>query len=366
MRTKMNSVLLKSVACLLLLFSFTVQATSLCQDYFLYKMGLSHLDSEHLKAIGRYQTRDGHVIYYEELSKPDKIKEANRVDPHGFISNARHIFGEMAASFWGSVQVGLYYSFGDIDFINTRISRYNQKASSMKQIPVRFEIDSSETSKNTANNTSPDELYVRKHAKLIALIGRSGWIRKHDENYHVFANIYVPRSFHLEAQKKSQILIQFIDFLEQRGLRDDETSAMIEAMLHHRAIDIDLMANAHVAMVFTYGSADHKKEYIDLMLSRKHSDLTNYTQAHLTAADFLKRIVLKYRPTKISEKFFERYLNIFFESLPDETLAVYLRSEMLGLTESDLASMTFDNFIHLKGLSSRLAPQLEPIPDLHL
>lgn len=351
---------------MLLLFVSAVRANPSCENYYKYEMGISHLDTEHLKAIGRYQTRDGHIMYYEEVSKPDLIKEANRIDPHGFISNVRRVLGEVAAEFWGSVQVGLYFSFGDIDFINSRLSRFNQKASSTRQIPVRFEIDTSNFFQDATKQTTQDELFLRKHAKLIALIGSSGWIRKHDENYHVLANLYVPRSLHLEAQKKSQILVEFIDFLEQRGLRAEELEPMIQAMIRHRVVDIDFMANAHIGMVATYGAKDHKQDYISMMNQRKTHDLSNYVQSHYTAIDFLKRLVAQYPSTQVSRRFVDRYVSLFLESLPVEAQNSYSRSELLSATEGDLASMTFDNFLYFKNLSQRLAPQVEPVPDFHL
>jgi hypothetical protein len=366
MRIYRRYVVVKIVAIVLLGFSCIAGASSACNNYFKYEIGISHLDTEHLKAIGKYQTRDGHVIFYEEISKPDLIKEANRIDPHGFISNVRRVLGEVAAEFWGAVQVGRYFSFGDVDFINTRLSRFNQKASSTRQIPVRFEIDTSDLFQDAAKQTTQNELFLRKHAKLIVLIGRSGWIRKHDENYHVLANLYVPRLLHLEAQKKSQILVDFLDFLEQRGLRTKEFEPMIQAMIRHRVTDIDLMANAQIAMVYTYRTNDHKQVYVDYMTQRETYDLTNYAQSNLTALDFIKRLVEKYSSNQTSGRFLYRYMSLFLESLTPETQAFYSRSQLLGAVESDLASLTFDNFLYFKNLSQRLAPLSEPVPDFHL
>ncbi len=351
-----------AVVLLIILFSSVLYSSNSCQNYFLYEQGVSALDTPYLKAVGRYASKDGHVIYYEQLGRPNLWEESKRVDPHGFMSNMVRALGEKAAEYWGAVQLGLYFSFADVDFLNMRLSRWNQKASTTRTIPIQFRLDKTQNFQNTEKRTSANERFVTLSSQGIVIVGEAGWIRKHDENYHVASNLYIPRSIHLEAQKKSQILVDFKKFMSKRGLLSEEFQAMFELIFAERAQEIDFAGNVHIAIIYamtrTQREGTIQEEFIQQMLSQPQL-LSQYTHAGKSPYEYLRESLQKLKPEGISSMYIDRIVDIFMVGKDS------LKSTTFVATEAQLAEMTYENFIYMRTLSERLWGISEPVPEPH-
>lgn len=329
-----------------------------CQNYF-SGLDLSTLDTPYLKAVGRYATEKGHIIYYEEQGKPNLMEEGQRIDPHGFIHRNRIGLGDRVASFWGLTQAENYYSFPDIDFLNARVSDFNMKAPSSRSLAIKFELDRSMDFGDAEKKTSNNERYIERHAFGKVVIGESGWIRKHDENYHVLSQMLATHAMHIESQKKSLLLIQFKKRMLEVGYAPETVERFFESILKKRAEEIDLLGNAFVGYVF---SGESREAYVEIMTSLPAPTFLDYVGGNRTASDYLMDAIMTSKDPdhiKYGVRFEARK---FLLAMLDRRS--YIRTDFENATEFELASRAYENFEYFKKLSERLEGGEPPLPQL--